>query len=615
MNKLWGGLDFLRSSIPSSDYITVITSTALVQFHNSNTIQTLLQSGNNTPSGFYAATQEAADALHLRLPTLLASLNRALKLMTNPAFQNFQFYTLEIFKNLTPSGFLEGYFHYMENSIGKIGGEHLTPFGVNELALKILEIQKEESFLDPTCGYGNSIASILIKNSDQEIFGQDINPFASEIAQVRTILLGARRTIIETEDVLTYPKYAKGDKLQKFDAVYSDTLLGGNNLSEHFYENDPYNRFMYGSPPKSRADWAFISNGTSSLKDDGRAIYITSLGVLYRGGKEKRIRERFLELDLIEAIIKLSPGLLPNTAIPTALLLINKNKRDTRKNKVIFINAENIFSKGRQKTLSKIDIDNILELLNNENDIPGKSKIVAKEAIEDGSLTVERYVKEDQIIFDQIMGDVIIYADKLNNLDMIEVQDIATITRGVNLPSKQGTSTGIYNVIKISDVIGGEIDFKKLDRSDVAENTKIENYLIQKGDLLISTRGENIKTAVIKEDVTNTLLSQNLVSIRVKNTIDVDWLKFYLDSPVGQAQLKLELKGETVLRLPITAIQNLKIPLIDKQLQTEIVQSYNNKKSRIEKEIRQLEKQLSEFKKYSLQKMGLEETFELIERK
>ena len=224
-------------------------------------------------------------------------------------------------------------------------------------------------------------------------------------------------------------------------------------------------------------------------------------------------------------------------------------------------------------------------------------------------------MKEDQIIFDQIMGDVIIYADKLNNLDMIEVQDIATITRGVNLPSKQGTSTGIYNVIKISDVIGGEIDFKKLDRSDVAENTKIENYLIQKGDLLISTRGENIKTAVIKEDVKNTLLSQNLVSIRVKNTIDVDWLKFYLDSPVGQAQLKLELKGETVLRLPITAIQKLKIPLIDKQLQTEIVQSYNNKKSYIEKEIRQLENQLSEFKKNSLQKMGLEETFELIEKK
>ena len=34
-----------------------------------------------------------------------------------------------------------------------------------------------------------------------------------------------------------------------------------------------------------------------------------------------------------------------------------------------------------------------------------------------------------------------------------------------------------------------------------------------------------------------------------------------------------------------------------------------------EKEIRQLENQLSEFKKYSLQKMGLEETFELIEKK
>ncbi len=109
--KLWGVIDSLRSSIPSSDYITLITSTALVQFYNPNTIQTLLQSGNNTHSGFYSATQEAADALHLRLPNLLDRLNRALKIMSNPALQNFQFYTLEIFKNLTPSEFLEGYFH------------------------------------------------------------------------------------------------------------------------------------------------------------------------------------------------------------------------------------------------------------------------------------------------------------------------------------------------------------------------------------------------------------------------------------------------------------------------------------------------------------------------
>ncbi len=613
--KLWGVIDSLRSSIPSSDYITIISSIALVQFHNPNTIQTLLQSGNNTPSDFYAATQEAADALHLHLPTLLDRLNRSLKLMTNPVLQNFQFYTLEIFKNLTPSEFLESYFHSTENSIGKIGGEHLTPSSINELALKIIEVQKEETFLDPTCGFGNAIVSVLTTNPNQKIFGQEIYSLAGEIAQIRVILAGATKTTIKIGDVLRDPKYVEDGSLQKFDVVYSDAPIGMKSISEEIYETDPYNRFMFGSVPKSRADWAFVSNGINSLKENGRGIFIVPLGALFRGGKEQTIRERVIQLDLFEAVIKLSSGLLPTTSIPIAMLIINKNKRDNRKNKIMMINAEDYVSDSKQKNLTNKDISAILDLFNNDSEIPGKSKLINKDEIIEGSLTVERYVKEKQMITDQELGDVIVDIDKLNSLETVEIQKIATVNRGVNLPSKHDKGEISYRIIKISDVVAGEIDFTKLDQSNIPENTKIDNYLVQNGDLLISTRGENIKTAVIKEDIKNILVSQNFVLIRVNDSINVDWLKFYLDSPIGQVQLKQKMKGETVLSLSPTAIKELKIPFIDKYLQDEIMQSYNYKKEQVRIQIVSLQEELAKDKLQAIFKMGLEGTLELLNHK
>lgn len=72
----------------------------------------------------------------------------------------------------------------------------------------------------------------------------------------------------------------------------------------------------------------FVQHMLASLKPDGHMATIMPHGVLFRGGKEKLIRELFINDNVIEAIISLPPGLFYGTGIPACVLVMNKNKPD-----------------------------------------------------------------------------------------------------------------------------------------------------------------------------------------------------------------------------------------------------------------------------------------------
>ncbi|RST61216.1 hypothetical protein D5F11_004000 [Siminovitchia terrae] len=55
------------------------------------------------------------------------------------------------------------------------------------------------------------------------------------------------------------------------------------------------------------------------------------MGVLFRGGPEKEIRQRLIDLGVIEGVIALPSLLQPYTGIKTALLLCNKTSRNHAK--------------------------------------------------------------------------------------------------------------------------------------------------------------------------------------------------------------------------------------------------------------------------------------------
>jgi len=102
-----------------------------------------------------------------------------------------------------------------------------------------------------------------------------------------------------------------------------------------------------------------------------------------------------LKDDLIEAVIALPSNLFFNTGSPGCILILNKNKPIERKDKVIFIYAEEDYKEGsNQNFLRDQDLEKILDVYNNYEDIEKYCRVVDMEEIDrnDYNLNVPRYV-------------------------------------------------------------------------------------------------------------------------------------------------------------------------------------------------------------------------------
>ena len=85
----------------------------------------------------------------------------------------------------------------------------------------------------------------------------------------------------------------------------------------------------------------------SSLNEKGQAAIICSQGILFRGNEEVKIRENMIKEDVIEGIVALPPKLFYGTGIPGCVLILNRNKPENRKNKIIFIYAAKDYEEGK----------------------------------------------------------------------------------------------------------------------------------------------------------------------------------------------------------------------------------------------------------------------------
>jgi len=136
-----------------------------------------------------------------------------------------------------------------------------------------------------------------------------------------------------------------------------------------------------------------------SMNVNGRAGIVLPHGVLFRSGSEGRIREQILKNDLIEAVVALPSKLFYGTGIPAAILILNKNKPENKKNKVFIIDAEKDFLEGKnQNSLRPQDINKIVKAYDSYYDIEKYARVVdMKEIIEkDYNLNISQYIDSSE---------------------------------------------------------------------------------------------------------------------------------------------------------------------------------------------------------------------------
>ncbi len=289
---------------------------------------------------------------------------------------------------------------------GAKGGEFYTPKEIKEVMVKLLKPQEGMSIYDPCAGSGGFLISTIeyVKAKNQnhrnlQIYGQEINLTTWAIAKLNMLLHDVSGSTIWKGDTIREPKNTDGSILKTFDMVLSNPPFSLKNWGREAAEKNDYNRFNYGVAPASYGDLGFVQHMLASLNSKGIMASVVPHGILFRGGEEGKIRQGMLEDDMFEAVIGFPQNLFYGASIPAAVIILNKNKSQDKKGKVLFIEASQGFIKdGNKNKLRPEDIEHIVKAYETFADEDKFAKVATLEDIRknDYNLNITRYVDTSQ---------------------------------------------------------------------------------------------------------------------------------------------------------------------------------------------------------------------------
>jgi len=317
---------------------------------------------------------------------------------------------------------------------GKKAGEFFTVKSVAALLAKLAKPQPGWRICDPACGSGGLLllagAEIEAQGSkDYALYGQESIGATYNIARMNMFLHGKDSARLEWGDTLNNPLLKEGDSLMKFDLVIANPPFSLKKWQGENIENDPYNRFHRGLPPKTKGDYAFISHMVETAKaKEGKVVVVVPHGVLFRGASEGKIRKQLLQENLIDAVIGLPAGLFQTTGIPVAILVIDRSRESGGKNAerkdVFFVEGSKEFRSGKaQNFLDDEHIQKILEAVEKRKDVEKFCRVVQPEEIEenDFNLNITRYVdtfeEEEEVDIEANLKEMAEIDEKLVELE------------------------------------------------------------------------------------------------------------------------------------------------------------------------------------------------------
>lgn len=302
--------------------------------------------------------------------------------------------------------------NYASNA-GKSGGEFFTPQTVSKLLAKLVMDGKEKinKVYDPTCGSGSLLLQMKKQFEahiiEEGFFGQEINMTNYNLARMNMFLhnINYNNFSIKRGDTLLNPLHNND---QPFDAIVSNPPYS----IKWIGDGDPTlindERFAPAGKlaPKSYADYAFIMHSLSYLSSKGRGAIVCFPGIFYRKGAEQTIRKYLVDNNRIDCVIALPENLFFGTSIATCILVLAKNKKES---KVLFIDASEEFKKETNNNiLTNENIENILEEFRNR----------------EGKEYFSRYVDKEEIIENDYNLSVSTYVEKKDTREVIDIEKL-----------------------------------------------------------------------------------------------------------------------------------------------------------------------------------------------
>ncbi len=235
---------------------------------------------------------------------------------------------------------------------GKGAGQYYTPASVVKVLVEVLAPHKGKVY-DPCCGSGGMfvqsekfIEAHGGKFGDISIYGQESNPTTWRLAAMNLALRGLDFNLGK-ENADTFHRDQHPDL--KADYCLANPHFNDSDWNGHLLVGDK--RWVYGTPPASNANYAWLQHILHHLSPRGQAGVVLSNGSMASNqNNEGAIRRAMVEADVVDVMVTLPPQLFFNTTVPACLWFLAKDKsrggRD-RRGEVLFIDARKM---GRLET-------------------------------------------------------------------------------------------------------------------------------------------------------------------------------------------------------------------------------------------------------------------------
>ena len=229
---------------------------------------------------------------------------------------------------------------------GKKGGEFFTPSSLVKLIVEVIE-PYHGYVLDPASGSGGMFvqSAKFVERHKKDpakklaLYGQEKTADTIRLAKMNLAVHGLEGEIKQGntfyEDI--------HNSFHKFDFVMANPPFNVKGVDYESIKDDK--RYNLGLPSGNNANYLWIQIFYSALNEKGRAGFVMANAASDASGNEKEIRRKLIEDEnAVDVMIAIGPNFFYTVTLPCTLWFFDKGKKNTdRRNKVLFIDARNIY--------------------------------------------------------------------------------------------------------------------------------------------------------------------------------------------------------------------------------------------------------------------------------
>ncbi|HBW22529.1 MAG: DNA methyltransferase [Elusimicrobia bacterium GWA2_56_46] len=252
------------------------------------------------------------------------------------------------------------------------GGEFFTPVSLVSLISNVLE-PKKGIVLDPACGSGGMFVQSahfverLKENPSEKLtfYGLEKNATTIRLAKMNLAVHGLQGNI---EKAITYYEDPH-ELLGKSDFVMANPPFNVDEVDAEKVKRDP--RLPFGLPgvnqneKVSNGNYLWISYFYSYLAKNGRAGFVMSSQASSAGRDEAKVRQKLIETGAVDAMVAIRSNFFYTRTVPCELWFLNKAKPAQHKDKVLMLDARNVYRKVTRKIydFSPEQLNNLLSIV------------------------------------------------------------------------------------------------------------------------------------------------------------------------------------------------------------------------------------------------------------